>query len=79
MSSERDALTRYREQTAITPAQAKANLVATRERTRAQLAALEEELSVVVSWREVVRRHPVATLVGAFAIGFTLSQLWRRR
>jgi len=75
-----DALTRYRAPiSSLTPAQARAELVATRERARAQLAALEAELKAVISWREVVRRHPVATLVGAFALGLTLSQLWRRR
>lgn len=76
-----DSLTRAGPQmmAAVTPAQARANLVATRARARAQLAAFEAELVATFSWREVVRRHPVATLVGAFAVGLTVAQLWRRR
>lgn len=63
----------------LTLAQARAQLVATRERTRAQLAELEAQWREVVSWRHLVRRHPVATLVGALAVGFAVAQLWRRR
>ena len=74
-----DVLSKYQPATQLTPSQARAELVATRERTRAQLAALEAELIAVISWREIVRRHPVATLVGAFAVGLVVSQLWRRR
>jgi hypothetical protein len=74
-----DTLAKYQPQVAVTPAEAKATLIATRDRTRTQFAALEAELLAVVSWREVVRRYPVATLVGAFAVGLAVSQLWRRR
>lgn len=74
-----DVLAKYQPVTALTTAQARAELNATRERARAQLAALETELVAMVSWREIVRRHPAATLVGAFAFGLAVSQLWRRR
>ena len=51
------------------------------ERTRAELArsvqALRAEVARTVDWREWIRRHPAAFLIGAFTLGFALGM--RRR
>jgi hypothetical protein len=47
------------------------------ERTRAELArsvqALRQEVARTVDWREWIRRHPAAFLIGAFTVGFALG------
>jgi ElaB/YqjD/DUF883 family membrane-anchored ribosome-binding protein len=47
------------------------------ERTRADLAhsvsALREEVAEVTDWRQWVRKHPYATVGGAFLVGVLLG------
>lgn len=63
----------------LSAAEARAELVAARERARRALEAAQSQLGKVGDWREVVRRHPYATLGGAFVVGYTLARLLNRR
>lgn len=61
------------------PALARADLAAARARVARQLAALEQSLPPLTDWREVVRRHPMLTLGGAFFAGWALARFFSRR
>ncbi len=63
---------------ATTPSEVKAELAATRERARAQLAALEAEFDGLGQWREFVRRRPAVAVASAFAVGYVLGRLLSR-
>lgn len=63
----------------VTPAEVKAQLEAARERVKAKLERLEQDLGAVGRWREVVRRHPVLTIGGVFVAGYLLGRWWGRR
>lgn len=58
-------------------AEARARLMAARQRTRGTLAVLRRELSERVDWRTWFRDHPELFLGAAFAAGFLLGS--RRR
>lgn len=62
-----------------TPAQAKAELHAARERVMARLEALEKELPSMGKWRDVVRKHPVLTVGGLFVAGYLVGRWLGRR
>ena len=65
--------------TGQTPAQVRAELDAARERVKASLDTLEQNLGALGRWRETVRKHPVLTIGGMFAAGYLLGRLWGRR
>lgn len=60
-------------------AEARAELVAARERAKRALEETQAQLGSVGDWREVVRKHPYATIGGAFLVGYTLARLLNRR
>lgn len=66
-----------------TPAEVKAALHAAREKMKARLTALEDDLSGLRraqdKVREAVRRHPVLTIGGMFVAGYLLGRWWGRR
>ena len=58
---------------------ARAELVAARERLAQKLQVVEHTLAPLSNWRVLVKRHPLATLGGAFVIGYALSRLFSRK
>jgi ElaB/YqjD/DUF883 family membrane-anchored ribosome-binding protein len=58
---------------------ARAQLVAARERLAQKLEVVEHTLAPLSNWRVFVKRHPLATLGGAFVIGYALSRLFSRK
>lgn len=68
---------------ASTPDEARAQLAAARERLVRQLdyvqRALTPTLVNAARWKEVVKRHPLVTIGGAFLVGYALSKLFSRK
>lgn len=71
---------------AITPASAdestekvRAQLAAARERLAKQLDDVQRALTPVTRWQELVKRHPLVTIGGAFLVGYALSKLFSRK
>lgn len=64
---------------ASTPADARAQLVAARERLAQKLDIVQHTLEPLSDWRTVVKRHPLATIGGAFLFGYALSRLFSRK
>ena len=57
----------------------RAQLIAARERARAQLDGIEARVGSFNKWREVVRRHPVAAFGGALLLGYVVARILRQR
>lgn len=69
---------------AIVPApktadEARAQIKSARERVVKNLEVIQRTLRPVTRWADVVKRHPVATIGGAFLIGYALSKLFSRK
>ncbi len=62
-----------------TPEEARAQLAAARERLAKRLDDVHRALTPVTHWRDVVKRHPVLTIGGAFLVGYAISKLFSRR
>jgi hypothetical protein len=61
------------------PEEARAQLAQARERLAKKLEAVEHTLAPLGDWRTFVKRHPLATLGGAFLFGYALSRLFSRK
>lgn len=61
------------------PEEARAQLAAARERLVKRLDDVQRALTPVTHWRDVVKRHPVLTIGGAFLVGYAISKLFSRR
>ncbi len=59
--------------------EAREQLSASRERLLRQVAEAEQAIEEMFNWRTVIKRHPVATFVGAFAVGYALARLFSRK
>lgn len=59
--------------------EARAQLNRARERVMKNLEVVQRTLRPVTHWAEFVKRHPVATIGGAFLIGYALSRLFSRK
>ena len=59
--------------------EARAQVAAARERLLERLEVVEKAIEPLGNWRAVVRRHPLLTIGGAFAVGYALSRLFSRR
>ncbi len=59
--------------------EARAQIKSARERVVKNLEVIQRTLRPVTRWAEVVKRHPVATIGGAFLIGYALSKLFSRK
>jgi ElaB/YqjD/DUF883 family membrane-anchored ribosome-binding protein len=64
---------------AATPAEARAQLAAARERLARQLDDVQRALTPMSRWKDVVKRHPLVTIGGAFLVGYALSKLFSRK
>lgn len=64
---------------ASTPDEARAQLAAARERLVKQLDDVTRALTPMSRWKEVVKRHPLVTIGGAFLVGYALSKLFSRK
>jgi ElaB/YqjD/DUF883 family membrane-anchored ribosome-binding protein len=67
---------------AATTEEARAQLIAARERLVLRLEAVESTVTTVVraaGWREVVRRHPLLAVGGALLFGYALGNLFSRK
>ena len=62
-----------------TPDEARAQITRARERVMKNLEVIQRTLKPVTHWADVVKRHPVATIGGAFLIGYALSRLFSRK
>lgn len=62
-----------------TPDEARARIVAARARVVKNLETIQRTLKPVTRWAEVVKRHPVAAIGGAFLFGYALSKLFSRK
>jgi hypothetical protein len=58
---------------------ARAQLAAARERLAQKLETVQHTLEPLSNWRTFVKRHPLATLGGAFLFGYALSRLFSRK
>jgi ElaB/YqjD/DUF883 family membrane-anchored ribosome-binding protein len=58
---------------------ARAQLAAARARLAKQLDDVHRALTPVTHWQDVVKKHPLITIGGAFLIGFALSKLFSRK
>jgi ElaB/YqjD/DUF883 family membrane-anchored ribosome-binding protein len=58
---------------------ARASLAAARERLLKQLDQVHRALTPVTHWRDVVKRHPLVTIGGAFLVGYALAKLFSRK
>lgn len=58
---------------------ARAQLAIARERLINKLDVVQRALSPLNHWKEVVKRHPVATIGGAFLIGYAISKYFSRK
>lgn len=58
---------------------ARAALVAARERLARQLDAVQRALAPVVQWQAFVKKHPLVTIGGAFLIGYAISRAFSRK
>ncbi|MDP1824816.1 MAG: hypothetical protein Q8L48_16290 [Archangium sp.] len=58
---------------------ARAQLAAARERLAQKLETVQHTLEPLGHWRTFVKRHPLATLGGAFLFGYALSRLFSRK
>ncbi len=66
--------------TKLSPADdARAQIALARERLIDKLNVVQRALSPVTHWKEVVKRHPVATIGGAFLIGYAISKFFSRK
>ena len=59
--------------------EARAQLVAARLRLSSKLDDVQRALTPIIQWQQVVKRHPLATIGGAFLIGYALSKLFSRK
>ena len=59
--------------------EARAQIKSARERVVKNLEVIQRTLRPVIRWADVVKRHPVATIGGAFLIGYALSKLFSRK
>lgn len=58
---------------------ARADLAAARAKVRRQLDELEKSLPAVPPWRDVIRRHPLLTIGGAFVVGWAVARWFTKR
>ncbi len=58
---------------------ARAQLAIARERLKHKLNVVQRALTPMTHWKEVVKRHPVATIGGAFLIGYAISKYLTRK
>ena len=58
---------------------ARAALVAARERLALQLDNVQRALGPVVKWQAFVKKHPLVTIGGAFLIGYAISRAFSRK
>ncbi|MDP2271161.1 MAG: hypothetical protein Q8N23_34525 [Archangium sp.] len=66
--------------TKLSPAEdARAQIAIARERLVDKLDVVQRALSPVLHWRAVVKRHPVATIGGAFLFGYAVSKFFSRK
>lgn len=59
--------------------QVRAQLAAARDRLVRQLDDVHRALTPVKHWRDVVKRHPLVTIGGAFLVGYALAKLFSRK
>ena len=64
---------------ATTADEARAQIKSARERVVKNLEVIQRTLKPVTRWADVVKRHPVVTIGGAFLIGYALSKLFSRK
>lgn len=64
---------------ATTPDEARAQLARARERVVKNLETIQRTLKPVTHWADLVKRHPLATIGGAFLVGYALSKLFSRK
>ncbi len=62
-----------------TTVEARAQLVAARERLLQKLEVVEKAIEPLADWRVVVKRHPLLTIGGAFFVGYALSRIFSRK
>jgi hypothetical protein len=62
-----------------TPEEARAQLAAARERLARRLDDVQRALTPMTHWKDMVKRHPVLTIGGAFLVGYAISKLFSRR
>jgi hypothetical protein len=60
------------------PAAIRAGIERARQEIEQSVADLRQGVAQTLDWRSRVRRHPVATLGGAFALGLLLAR-WTTR
>lgn len=61
------------------PAEARAQVAAAREKLLARLEVVEKTLEPVRDWRSAVKKHPLLTIGGAFVFGYALARLFSRK
>jgi hypothetical protein len=61
------------------PEKARAQLAAARERLMRQLDDVQRALTPIARWQEVVKRHPMVAIGGAFLVGYALSKVFSRK
>jgi ElaB/YqjD/DUF883 family membrane-anchored ribosome-binding protein len=68
---------------ALAPAQttddARKQLADARARLKQKLAQVKHSIEPLADWRTLVRRHPLATIGGAFLVGYALTRLFTRK
>lgn len=62
-----------------TPEEARAQLAQARARLMQKLEVVQHTLAPLTDWRTLVKRHPLATIGGAFLFGYALSRLFSRK
>lgn len=58
---------------------ARAQIVIARERLINKLNVVQRSLAPMIHWKEVVKRHPVATIGAAFLVGYAISRFFFRK
>jgi hypothetical protein len=72
-------LTKVSASSATTVAVARADVELARARLLDRFDTVKRELTRSTDWRSAARKHPVAAVLGALAVGFVLSRILRNR
>jgi ElaB/YqjD/DUF883 family membrane-anchored ribosome-binding protein len=58
---------------------ARKQLADARARLQLKLEQVKHSIEPLADWRTLVRRHPLATIGGAFLVGYALTRLFTRK